>query len=100
MKKFYLFLNILLALGGRQAVYSQDSTVCNAAFSVDASAIEVTLRAIDYMPHVRHNWNFGDGTSWSTDSVAIVHNYTSSGKYLITHVVIDSADNCRDSSAQ
>src|SRR5580692_3899284 len=98
MKKFYLFLNILLTLGGCQAVYAQDSSICNAAFAVDVSRIQVTLRALDVSPGVLHDWNFGDGTTTSNDSVLEVHNYTLGGNYVITQVVIDTVHHCQDSS--
>jgi hypothetical protein len=100
MKKFYLFLSVVLALSGRQAVLAQDSSVCNAAFQATVVGNVVNFRAMDSMPGARHNWNFGDGDTRSTDSFVVSHTYSAYGNYLVTQVVIDSTHHCRDSSSQ
>jgi hypothetical protein len=100
MKKFYLFLSVLLALSGRQAVHAQDSSGCNAAFQATVMGNAVSFRAIDSMSGVLHNWHFGDGNSRSTDSFVVNHVYVAYGNYLVTQVVIDSAHHCRDSASQ
>jgi hypothetical protein len=100
MKKLYFFLSFFLALGGRQAVHAQDSSVCNAAFQATVAGTAVSFRAMDSMPGVRHNWNFGDSTSKSTDSFVVNHVYSANGNYLVTQVVLDSVHNCRDSASQ
>jgi hypothetical protein len=100
MKKFYLFLSVVLALSGLQAAHSQDSTGCNAAFFETLAGNTVNFRAADSVPGVRHNWYFGDGNSKSTDSFAVVHTYLAYGNYLVTHEVTDSVHHCRDSASQ
>lgn len=47
-------------------------------------------------PINKHKWLFGDGTS-STQK-APTHTYTSSGKYTLTYIAIDSINNCEDTS--
>lgn len=97
MKKFYLVLSFFLVLGGRQAAQAQ---VCNAGFQATVSGTTVYFRSFDSLAGVQHNWNFGDGTPWSTDSVSTTHYYGSPGNYVVTQVVVDQANNCRDSSTQ
>src|ERR1700743_14393 len=99
MKKFYLLTILLLSVAITGAI-AQDSTVCNANFQTDILGNEVFFRAMDSMPGVRHNWIFGDGSSKSTDSFAVIHFYGASGVYTVTHVVVDSAHHCQDSSTQ
>jgi hypothetical protein len=100
MKKFYLFLSVVLAMSGRQVVRAQDSSVCNATFQASVSGTVVSFRANDSLPGVQHNWNFGDGSAKNTDSFAVNHVYPAYGQYVVTQVVTDSTHHCRDSAAQ
>lgn len=100
MKKVYFLFFFLLSFG-LTTVRAQDSSSCNAAFSITGiSGTQVYFWAMDSLAGVRHNWVFGDGSSKSTDSFAVAHTYFAYGNYLVTHVVIDTARHCRDSVSQ
>src|ERR1700722_9859325 len=90
MKKLYFVLSLFLALSGLTAVHAQDSSVCNAAFQATVSGNTVFFRAMDSLPGVRHNWNFGDGSTASTDSFVVNHTYPVYGQYVVTQIVIVS----------
>src|SRR6185312_3610778 len=100
MKKLYYYILVLSSLTGATAVRGQDSVHCSAAFQAYPSLNEVEFIAFDSTPGVLHHWNFGDGASTSTDSNTVFHHYAVITTYLVTHVVIDSARHCQDSTSQ
>jgi hypothetical protein len=100
MKKLYSCLTLLLTFAGISSLRAQDSTRCNATFQVSVDLNQAFFTAFDSMPGVLHHWNFGDGTSRSTDSSMTTHAYPPYGSYTVTQVVVDSARHCRDSASQ
>ncbi|HEV3411994.1 MAG TPA: PKD domain-containing protein [Puia sp.] len=100
MRNFYSVLSFFLALSGLTAVHAQDTSACNATFQATISGNTVFLRAMDSLPGVRHNWNFGDGITDNTDSFMVNHTYSAPGQYLVIQMTTDSAHNCHDSTAQ
>ncbi len=100
--KFYLLTTIcLLAL--ITSAMAQKSDSCNAGFSYSINLVNgkaVTFVAYDsgQANTVISTWNFGDGTTQRGTNVS--HTYAAWGNYTVTHVVVDSATRCMDSTSQ
>jgi len=70
---------------------------CNAAFTYTISNNFVYFNAVDSSLYAS-SWAFGDGTTGWSDYT--MHEYSAPGIYTVKHVVIDTLNNCRDSSVQ
>ena len=80
---------------------AQDTTSCNAHFTVAASGNQVVFTAADSAAGVQHFWNFGDTSQIGYGPYARVsHTYSHPGTFQVTHLVRDSANGCHDSSTQ
>jgi len=87
-------LAVVMLSASTQHLYAQ----CNAAFSYTVNAPAVSFFAADSMPQKSNVWHFGDGlTSFGAFTT---HTYDQPGKYLVTHYIFDSLNNCSDSSQQ
>lgn len=86
LSSFFLFL---ISIAG--------SAQCDPAFSVSIDDYVVTFTPATSGPGISHQWRLGDGNYFHS-SGSFQHLYVQSGNYLIAHVVIDSANQCRDSS--
>ena len=98
-KKFYCLLFSFL-LSGVVSVRAQDSSACSASFMVSVAGNQAYFRAIDSLPGVLHQWNFGDSTYLATGNAAVTHTYSGAGTFLVTQTVTDSARHCQSSSSQ
>ena len=80
---------------------AQDTSSCNAHFTVAASGNQVVFTAADSATGVQHFWNFGDTSQIGYGPYARVsHTYSHPGTFQVTHLVRDSANGCHDSSTQ
>jgi Secretion system C-terminal sorting domain/PKD domain len=94
------FLFTLLLLSGLLSARAQDSSACNASFTAIPSGSQVYFRAMDSLPGVFHQWNFGDSTQTSTGNAMVIHTYSGSGTFIVTQTVTDSVTHCHSSSSQ
>jgi PKD repeat protein len=99
--KFYLLTTICLLALTRGMGQHTDS--CNAGFGYSisqANGKSVTFVAYDsgQANTVISTWNFGDGSTQL--GIKVSHTYAAWGTYTVTHVIVDSATHCMDSSSQ
>jgi photosystem II stability/assembly factor-like uncharacterized protein len=73
--------------------------ICYASFQTSVDTAAVKFNNTDTAYGVKHYWYFGDG---AVDSVQAkpLHFYNAVGNYTVGHVVYNTIDHCRDSSAQ
>jgi hypothetical protein len=99
-KKFY-FLFFALLLTGFLSARAQDSSACNASFTVSVAGSQVYFWAADSLPGVLHQWNFGDSTQTTTGNSMVIHTYSGgAGTFIVTQTVTDSLRHCQNSSSQ
>lgn len=75
---------------------------CNAEFGYTIQTGNVYFYPLDSATTMQqHYWQFGDGSSQQEFSIfsSISHVYNP-GTYVVTHIVYDSAQNCRDTAIQ
>jgi Secretion system C-terminal sorting domain/PKD domain len=97
--KFYFFFFSLL-LSGLVSARAQDSSACNAGFTVSVAGSQAYFRAADSLPGVLHQWNFGDSTQTFTGNIQVTHTYSHAGAWFVTQIVTDSVTHCQSISSQ
>ena len=88
------FLFLLVITGFSERLQSQ----CNSAFSFTINQNAASFSANDSASNLSHGWRFGDGTLGY--GIHTTHTYSSPGSYTVWHIVSDSLNTCRDSTAQ
>ena len=73
---------------------------CNASFTYTSNNGFVTFYSSDTLKNINHYWNFGNGYSSNLLNSPDISWTYDKGTYNITHVIIDSINNCRDSLTQ
>ncbi len=86
-----LFLILFVIVGKSRAQ-------CNAAFTISVNQATTMFQANDSSGHVRHVWKMGDGNYFFQPNG--FHTYSTPGSYTVTHILIDSVNNCVDSVSQ
>lgn len=73
---------------------------CSAAFSytTNQNALEIHVNPHDYSGPFTYHWYFGDGKDTFTQST--LHTYAAPGNYTLSLVILDTFNNCTDSSSQ
>jgi PKD repeat protein len=73
---------------------------CNAAFTYTTEKDKVNFIAVDSSVNKSSYWNFGDGNAASSNGLYHLLNIYNPGSYTVKHIIIDSINNCTDSSIQ
>jgi PKD repeat protein len=96
MKKLFYFFCLLWSCAYLSPLYAFTDSTCNAEFTYSASGHTVSFKSSPALPNTTmHWWTFGDATNSSERNP--VHTYTYPGTYWVTHYILDSLTNCRDS---
>ena len=73
---------------------------CNASFTYTTEKDKVNSSVLDSSVNKISYWNFGDGNAASFNGLYHLSNIYNPGRYTVKHIIIDSINNCTDSSIQ
>jgi hypothetical protein len=101
MYRHFYALFLFIFLFGHSPARAQDSATCTAQFFASGDGFQFYFRAVDSVTGVQHFWSFGDSTQVGYGNfVGVQHTYGHYGSFTVTHVVVNPAVGCRDSSVQ